>query len=172
MHHEQRARDAVDLVDRRDALEERAVALERAVLGLAQRAPVGARALEERHEVHDADDVHGRRPQLGVLGDRGHRHVAAVAAAHDGDRDARRRRRARARALRGRGPSRVAARRRRGGGSRARSPSSRARSARRRRCRASTRYCDDGVQRAAVLRLGAAVHEAHASAGPASPYRR
>ena len=59
--HHQRAGDALDLADRRDRLEERAIALERAVLGLTQRAAVGARALEEGDEVDDPHDVHGAR---------------------------------------------------------------------------------------------------------------
>ena len=40
-----------------------AVALERAVLGLAQRAAVGAGALQERHEVDDPDDVDRAAPR-------------------------------------------------------------------------------------------------------------
>ena len=56
-------RDAVDLADRRDRLEERAVVLQRAVLGLAQGAAVRAGALEEGDEVDDADDVHRAAPR-------------------------------------------------------------------------------------------------------------
>jgi hypothetical protein len=45
--HEERRRDALHVVDRRDLLQERAVVLQAAILWLAQLAPPGAGVLEE-----------------------------------------------------------------------------------------------------------------------------
>src|SRR5579859_8029139 len=82
---EHRRGDAVHLVDGRDVFEEVAVVLQAAVLGLTQPATPGSGVFQERHEIGDADDVHAGGPYLGIGGDSGQHHEAAVAAAPDGD---------------------------------------------------------------------------------------
>src|SRR5215210_506756 len=67
---EERRADAVGMRERRDLVQELAVALERAVLTLAERAaPLGG-VLEEGDEARDPDHVDRRRPALGMEGER------------------------------------------------------------------------------------------------------
>jgi hypothetical protein len=51
VEHEHRRRDALHLTDRRDGLQEVAVVLQAAILGLAPLAPPGSRLLEEADPV-------------------------------------------------------------------------------------------------------------------------
>src|SRR5439155_1084890 len=54
--------DAIEMIDRRDRLEEVAVVLQRPVFGLTQVPPMRAGRLQERDEVADADEAHARGP--------------------------------------------------------------------------------------------------------------
>ena len=80
---EERRADRVDVRHRRRLDQERAVALERAVLALACGAPVRRRVLEEGDEARDADAFDAGRPPLRLERERGEHHVAAVRAPVD-----------------------------------------------------------------------------------------
>src|SRR5215204_4542150 len=85
VHDHERGRDVFCLVNGAYGLEELAVLLQRAVLGLAQRAAVAARVLEEGDEVGDPHDVYARRPQVRILRKGRQHHEPAVGAAHYAD---------------------------------------------------------------------------------------
>src|SRR5215216_6888397 len=78
----ERGRYLLCLVDGAYGLEERAILLQRGVLGLAQGATVAACVLQEGDEVGDPHDVHSCAPELRVFGEGCEHHEPAVGATH------------------------------------------------------------------------------------------
>src|SRR3712207_1578245 len=75
--------DLLGLVDRADGLEEAAIHLQRAILGLAQRPTIAAGVLEEGDEVGDPDYVHPGTPEIRVLRESREHHEPTIGATHD-----------------------------------------------------------------------------------------
>jgi hypothetical protein len=85
LRHQHRAADLLDLVERRQALQQPGVLHRIAVFGGTVADAPGARALKEGLPTGDAVVVDARSPEFRVFGNGGQHHPPTVALAHDAD---------------------------------------------------------------------------------------